>query len=221
VASAAIRAAVVAILLFAVLNGTWGAPVAAALAGLAGLVIVIEQLVPRQSTRAWATGALGELRTAQFLDPLADEGYVVMHDLRIPMSRANIDHLVIGPTGVFVVETKNIVGALKVRGGDVTIRGRRIGVVDEVKSELEAVWNALGPTLEEWGVGLQPVICAHRADLPWFKSRVAGIPIVSGRGLVRLIRGRSEVLSPEEVGELRHIAERRLPVKAKNGDPRG
>ena len=214
---ALLKAGIVVILLFAVLQGTWGTFLAAAMAGLAGVGIVAQQLVPRQSTRAWATGAEGEVRTAKFLDPLASEGFVVMHDLRIPMSMANIDHLVIGPTGVFVVETKNIAGTLKVRGGDATIAGRRIGVVDEVESELDAVWNAIGATLEERDLVLQPVICAHRAGLPWFRSRAAGIPIVSGRGLVRLIRGQPEVLSPDEVSDLREIAERRLPVKTRRG----
>ncbi len=87
---------------------------------------------------------------------------------------ANIDHLVIGPTGVFVVETKNIAGSLRVRGSDVVIAGRRIGVVDEVKRELDAVSNALGPTLSARGLSVEPVICAHRADLPWFSSGSRG-----------------------------------------------
>ncbi|MDP9270153.1 MAG: NERD domain-containing protein, partial [Chloroflexota bacterium] len=54
---------------------------------------------------AWATGADGEARTARVLEPLRAEGFAILHDRRIPGGRANIDHIVIGPPGVFVVET--------------------------------------------------------------------------------------------------------------------
>jgi hypothetical protein len=46
---------------------------------------------------AWRRGAAGERRTARLLDPLERHGWAVLHDLAVPGSRANIDHLVIGP----------------------------------------------------------------------------------------------------------------------------
>jgi hypothetical protein len=48
---------------------------------------------------AWRRGAEGERRTARLLGPLARQGWVALHDLAIPSSRANLDHLVIGPGG--------------------------------------------------------------------------------------------------------------------------
>lgn len=88
-----------------------------------GAVILLEAIVPRQSTTAWVTGAEGVERIGKCLDPLAAEGFVIFHDRKIPMSRANVDHIVIGATGVFVVETKNVASDFRVSGDDVRIEG--------------------------------------------------------------------------------------------------
>jgi Nuclease-related domain len=54
---------------------------------------------PSTDAVAWRRGAAGERRTARLLSPLERQGWVVLHDLAVPGSRANIDHLVIGPGG--------------------------------------------------------------------------------------------------------------------------
>jgi hypothetical protein len=46
------------------------------------------------------------------LNRLARHGWVVFHDLAIPDSRANADHLAIGPAGVFLIDSKNWRGHL-------------------------------------------------------------------------------------------------------------
>jgi len=66
----------------------------------------------RQSTEAWRRGAEGEEYLARQLDRLGRHGYQVLHDRRVPGSKANIDHLVVGPTGVFVVDAKDYGGRL-------------------------------------------------------------------------------------------------------------
>src|SRR5688572_28353468 len=50
-------------------------------------------------------GIEGEERVAALLDSLQPEGITVIHDLEI--GRGNADHVLVGPTGVFVVETKD------------------------------------------------------------------------------------------------------------------
>ncbi len=57
-------------------------------------------------TAAWRRGARGERRTARRLRPLLRAGWTVLHDVAIPGSRANGDHLLIGPPGVFLVDSK-------------------------------------------------------------------------------------------------------------------
>lgn len=53
-------------------------------------------------------GFYGERYVAQFLYPLMREGYYVYHDFEIQAQGkpVNIDHILVGPAGVFVVETK-------------------------------------------------------------------------------------------------------------------
>jgi len=100
------------------------------------------------SITAWQTGAQGELRTARLLEPLEGEGFRVLHDRKIPGSRANIDHIVIGPPGIYVVETKSLGGALQIRDNDVFVSGRRrTKMIDEVKREALAVQTALAKEL--------------------------------------------------------------------------
>jgi hypothetical protein len=67
---------------------------------------------PSEQVTAWRRGAAGERRTARLLDRLTDDGYVVFHDLAVPGSPANVDHLVIGPSGVFVIDSKQWSGSV-------------------------------------------------------------------------------------------------------------
>jgi hypothetical protein len=62
---------------------------------------------------AWRRGAAGEGRTARLLGQLARQGRAVLHDLAVPGSQANLDHLVIGPGGVFVIDSKQYRGRLQ------------------------------------------------------------------------------------------------------------
>lgn len=67
------------------------------------------------NARAWALGAEGERRVAEALKALPD-GWVALHDrLLYPgVTDSNIDHVVIGPGGIFMIDAKN-------RGGDLTV----------------------------------------------------------------------------------------------------
>ena len=63
-----------------------------------------------QSTKAWPTGAEGEERLGRRLDELVSPTVQVLHDRRIPGTRANLDHLVITPLGVTIIDTKRLEG---------------------------------------------------------------------------------------------------------------
>ena len=70
------------------------------------VVVAVAGFLPA-SRRNWATGANGEALTARALQQLKIEVFVILHDRLIPGSSANIDHIVIGPPGVAVVETES------------------------------------------------------------------------------------------------------------------
>lgn len=83
-----------------------------------------------QSTKAWATGARGEALLGAGLDSLADRGVRLLHDRRIPRTRANIDHIAVSRAGVFVIDAKRHNGRphLRVDGGFLRARVERLVV---------------------------------------------------------------------------------------------
>ncbi|HEU6439471.1 MAG TPA: nuclease-related domain-containing protein [Terriglobales bacterium] len=194
-------------LLVLMVNPLWGGVVL-----LFDVVVVASALFATpNSITAWQTGAQGELRTARLLEPLEGEGFRILHDRQIPGSRANIDHIVIGPPGIYVVETKSLGGSLQIRDNDVFVAGRRrTKMIDEVKREALAVQIALAKEIAARGWMVTPVICVHRADLPWLRSEVAGVRIVSGKDLVKRLREADHLLAPADVERLAALAAARL-----------
>ena len=62
-----------------------------------------------QHERSWARGAGGEELVARALAKHCPD-VAVLHDRRIPGSRANIDHIAVAATGVWVIDTKRYKG---------------------------------------------------------------------------------------------------------------
>ena len=109
---------VAATLGIAVGGGVLGRLVVPRLGLLVGVLVAMAvgwglRFKPSPDAIAWRRGAAGEQRTARLLGPLERQGWVVLHDLAVPGSRANLDHLVIGPGGVFVVDSKHYRGRLQ------------------------------------------------------------------------------------------------------------
>jgi hypothetical protein len=80
---------------------------------LGGLILALTD--DPASTTAWGVGARGEERLGAMLDLLACDRCTVLHDRRLPGSRANIDHLVVTPGRVFVVDAKRYQGEVRRR----------------------------------------------------------------------------------------------------------
>lgn len=70
---------------------------------------------PKQSTEAWAKGADGEARLGVFLERELAGVAILLHDRRIPGKKANIDHIAVGPSGVWVIDAKNYTGSVEKR----------------------------------------------------------------------------------------------------------
>lgn len=67
-------------------------------------VAFIKLIKNRDLVARYNLGFKGERITAQHLSPLLAEKYYIFHD--IPFDSFNIDHVVVGPKGVFAIETK-------------------------------------------------------------------------------------------------------------------
>src|SRR6266571_1114104 len=99
----------------------------------------------------------------------------VLHDRRIPGSRANIDHIVVAPWGVFVIDAKNYKGRVEKRdrGGFFStdhrlyVGGRdKTALVAGVTKQVEAVRAALGDELANGPIC--KTICFVAADSSLF-----------------------------------------------------
>jgi Nuclease-related domain len=82
--------------------------------GLLGKFVKLVSDEPATTT-AWRTGAEGERRLARRLNAAVGDLGVVLHDRRVPGTRGNIDHLVIVPTGVWVIDAKTWSGKVECR----------------------------------------------------------------------------------------------------------
>ena len=91
--------------------------------GIAAGMIACLSDSPPQHIERWRQGAQGEKQTAKALKPLTKSGWTLIHDLDRPRG-GNIDHVLIGPGGVFVLETKNLSGICSVREGILSVRWR-------------------------------------------------------------------------------------------------
>jgi len=65
--------------------------------------------------RSWMKGDEGEKLVSLYLEDLPG-GYFVFNDVKIPGGKGNFDHIVIGPGGIFLIETKNYSGFYKIDG---------------------------------------------------------------------------------------------------------
>ena len=101
---------------------------------------------PTAYEEAWRKGAEGERRLGQALNAAAtaDTRLTVLHDLTIDGRRANIDHVVIGPAGVTIVDAKAWSGRVSVGKGTLwqgrQPRGRE---VDGMREQVHRICSAL------------------------------------------------------------------------------
>lgn len=106
-----------------------------------------------QSTQAWLRGSKGERKLAEGFSQRVGDRAVLLHHRRIPRSRANIDHLAVAASGVWVIDAKRYKGLVERRdvGGwskvdnGLYVGGRdRSKLVAGVQRQVDVVRSALG-----------------------------------------------------------------------------
>lgn len=165
-----------------------------------------------QSEKAWNDGAIGEEAVAGHLARACPEIFV-LHDRRMPGSRANIDHIAIAPSGILVIDAKRYRGKIEVRSplmGDpkLLIAGRdKTKLVEGLKRQIDAVRAGLA-TIEQ-DVPVEGCFCfvnpagqAGGTALPLFRTlSIEGLPLFVPRKLSKRLN-RTGRLSREEIGVL-------------------
>ena len=150
-----------------------------------------------QSTRAWKVGEVGELAVAKRLAEC--EGVIALHDRRVPGTKGNVDHLAIGPGGVYIVDAKRYEG--KVERRDVGsffrpdirlyVNNRdRTKVVKGMTWQVEAVRKAMDARGHA-DVPLRAVLCFVEGEWSLFAKPILldGVTILWPKAMQELVRG--------------------------------
>jgi hypothetical protein len=168
---------------------------------------------PNEATEAWRRGAEGEERIGAYLRRAVGEAGIVLHDRAIRGSRANLDHLVVVSSGVWVIDSKHYRGrlerkrvgrwyrsrsALSVAGRDATalVAGarRQRETVAEVVGPAVPVRAALCFTGTEWALFARPFI-------------IDDVLVAWPKALVRAMGASGPLHGPERAALARRIAQ--------------
>ena len=154
-----------------------------------------------QHIRAWQSGERGEIAVAKVLNRLTADSIPALHDRRVPHMRSNIDHIAIGPAGIYVIDAKRYVGQrVEVRrfGGlfsprrsELFVGGRRkADLVNGLGPQVNAVRHALSELDMPTGCLVQPVLCFVDAEWSWLSGNLSvdSVAVVGPRGLKKLVQ---------------------------------
>ncbi|MFZ3595092.1 NERD domain-containing protein [Streptomyces sp. BH104] len=133
----------------------------------------------------YAAGAEGERRTGRLLAVLRLVGCLVLHDLALPGSRANVDHLVVSFWGVVVViDTKRWDAHYRIR----MVRGHLFHGDRDVCDRLRGLRHEAETVARVLGVPVIPLVVVHGAPVDGGELVLDGIRIVPAHSAVPALR---------------------------------
>jgi hypothetical protein len=146
-------------------------------------------------------GAAGEEQVGALLEDLRGDGWRAIHD--VSLGRGNVDHIAIGPGGVFTVETKSAAGPVRVA----RVHGAVLG---QAQAQRRAIERATGAHVE-------PLLVYSRAWVDRPLSRRKGVRVVPARMLADYLERQPQRLAPEEIERARkRIAHAALEAAARD-----
>lgn len=160
-----------------------------------------------RNAHAWSVGAAGEAKVADRLTELEPHGWLALHDVHWPgRPKANLDHILVGPGGVLIIDAKNWSGDVRLRAGVLRQNGySREQEVSGILQQSSALSALLEPGLRRLVQGWiclvgQPQLHGTTASgiriegLDTIHAAVAGLPSVLDPALVPTIHGYLEGL---------------------------
>jgi hypothetical protein len=152
---------------------------------LAAIFVILRFVLPLVERHD--RGATGEEQVGDLLDGLAGEGWHVIHDASL--GRGNVDHILMGPAGVFTVETKSHPGPIKV--------GRVHGAtLSQAQAQRKAIARVTG-------VPVEPLIVFSRAWVDKPLARRKGVRVTPARMLSGYLERRPVTLTQAQVEQAR------------------
>lgn len=172
------------------------------LAGMALCFDLAARLNPPTWIEQWQSGAFGEARTGRELAKL-DARWLVVHDLQRE-NGTNIDHVVVGPGGVFLLDSKNISTEVRINGDDLVAlrpdgrpRYRNGSVAGQVRGAAAALSQAL--TTAGAGCWVQAVVVVW-GDMPEPHVTSRSLDWVAGSELTAWLNSRPTDRYPDRIG---------------------
>ncbi len=186
---------------------------------LGGLILALTN--EPQSTRAWAVGAEGERELARRFAEVEARGSVSLHDRQIPGTRANIDHIVVAPAGVFVVDAKKYVGKIAKRdiGGffkkdERLFVGRRdcSKLLAGMQKQIAIVRDILADSSAASEVPVAGALCFVGAEWSFFARPIQldGVTVIWPKALVEMFEQQS-ALSSGQIAATAKVLSEKLP----------
>jgi hypothetical protein len=139
-------------------------------------------------------GATGEEHVGGLLEQMSDDGWRVIHDASL--GRGNVDHILIGPSGVLTVETKSHPGPVRVS----RLHGATLRQAQAQRKAIERVT----------GLEVEPLIVFSRAWVDRPMARRKGVRVVPARMLLGYLAKLPARLTPQEVERARGLVARAL-----------
>lgn len=181
---------------------------------IGGLLLKLQDAPEHE--QAWARGAAGEEELAASLARRCPE-VIVLHDRRMPGSRANIDHLAVVPSGVYVIDAKRYKGKIEVRKpffgeAKLVIGGRdKTKLITGLERQVEAVRAALIPLVPD--VVVNKCLCfVGDPQMPVMRRlEIDGVPLLYPRRLAKQLRQPGQ-LSAKEIGRIVGTLAQRFPA---------
>jgi hypothetical protein len=179
---------------------------------LGGVILALQDAPQHEAS--WSRGAGGEELVEQALAKRCPT-VAVLHDRRIPGSRANIDHIAVAATGVWVIDTKRYKGKVQISKPlfgkpTLTIAGRyKTNLVDGLAKQVELVAAALADLDSD--VSIHGCFCFVDSDLPLFGTpSLNGLTIFGRKGLAKQLNA-TGALPADRAGALAAALAQRFP----------
>ncbi|MFL5817973.1 MAG: nuclease-related domain-containing protein [Conexibacter sp.] len=174
--------------------------------GAAAAMVLILIDSPPWHIERWRLGADGERQTAKALRSLTRRGWTLVNDVHT--ERGNIDHILVGPAGVFLLETKKLGGIVTVERGALSVRWREDPddgyEARQIGPRARALAAHLAERVRESGmpnVWVQPIVVLW-SDFPQGSIQSDGVAWVAGKRLAGVLVARPTMLSDEQADDI-------------------
>jgi hypothetical protein len=158
----------------------------------------------------WFLGKRGESKVTEALKSLPGD-YVVLNDVVLPDSKGNVDHVLIGPNGVFAIETKNYSGHVKCEEERWFVNGQDIrSLSKQAKRNSMAVRSSIGSLFASSPASVPYVVpllvfVSSRAKLKLFKPTLAVLKLAELVAFVRDCDTKRPITPDERRAILYHL----------------